>query len=197
MNYGDYAYIEAFPGGMFRFFPEPNLGRRAQLFEVWIRPVLPRNAHMAIRIALFELRRLVDEGLTDAQFEATRQYLMKNVFVMTARQEQRVGYALDSRWYGIPEFTRYMRDGLARLTRDGVNAAVRRHLSASDLSFVIVTTDAKGLADALLADGPSTVAYDADKPAALLEEDRRIGATKLGLRPEAIRITKIADVFAR
>jgi zinc protease len=197
MNYGDYAYIEAFPGGMFRFFPEPNLGRRAQLFEVWIRPVLPQNAHMAIRIALFELRRLVEEGLTDEQFEATRQYLLKNVFVMTARQDQRVGYALDSRWYGIPGFTAYMRDGLAKLTREDVNAAVKRHLSASDLSFVIVTKDAKGLAEALLADGPSTVAYDAEKPAALLEEDRRIGAMKLGLRPDAVRITPIADVFAR
>ena len=43
MNYGDYAYIEAFPGGMFQFFPEPNVARRAQLFEVWIRPVVPAN----------------------------------------------------------------------------------------------------------------------------------------------------------
>ena len=30
MNYGDYAYIEAFPRGMYQFFPDPNLGRRAQ-----------------------------------------------------------------------------------------------------------------------------------------------------------------------
>jgi zinc protease len=197
MNYGDYAYVEAFPRGMFQFFPDPNLGRRAQLFEVWIRPVLPKNAQMAIRIALSELRRLVEEGLTEEQFEATREYLAKNVFVMTARQDQQVGYALDSRWYGIPEFTRYMRDGLAKLTREDVNAAVRRHLSATDLSFVIVAADAKGLADALVADGPSTVAYDAEKPAALLEEDRRIGATKLGIAPGAVRITKIGDVFSR
>ena len=48
MNYGDYAYIEAFPRGMFRFFPTPNVARRAQLFEVWIRPVVPRErAHGA------------------------------------------------------------------------------------------------------------------------------------------------------
>jgi len=197
MNYGDYAYVEAFPRGMFQFFPDPNLGRRAQLFEVWIRPVVPANAHMAIRIALFELRRLVEQGLTEEELEATRQYLLKNVFVMTARQEQQVGYALDSRWYGIPEFTRYMREGLAKLTRDQVNAAVKRHLSFSDLSFVAVTKDAKALADALVADGPSPVTYESDKPAALLEEDRLIGTTRLGIRPEAVRITKVADVFAR
>ena len=51
MNYGDYAYIEAFPRGMFQFFPDPNIARRAQIFEIWIRPVAPENAHMALRIA--------------------------------------------------------------------------------------------------------------------------------------------------
>jgi zinc protease len=197
MNYGDYAYVEAFPRGMFQFFPDPNLGRRAQLFEVWIRPVVPRNAVMAVRIALDDVRRLVEQGLTEEEFQATRAYLSKNVSLMTARQDQQVGYALDSRWYGIPEFTAYVRAGLAKLTRDEVNAAVRRHLSARDLSFVFVTKDAKALSEALLSDAPASVAYDAEKPAALLEEDRRIGAAKLGIRPEAVRITKVADVFAR
>jgi zinc protease len=78
-----------------------------------------------------------------------------------------------------------------------VNAAARRHLSARDLSFVFVTKDAKALADALLSDAPSSVTYDAEKPAALLEEDRRIGAVKLGIRPDAVRITRVAEVFAR
>jgi zinc protease len=197
MNYGDYAYVEAFPGGMFQFFPDPNVARRAQLFEVWIRPVVPANAQMAIRIALHELGRLVGEGLTQEQFEATREYLLKNVFVMTARQDEQVGYALDSRWYGIPEFTRYMREGLAKLTRDDVNAAMRRHLSARDLSFVIVAKDARALAEALVADGATTVTYEAEKPAALLEEDRAIGATKLGIRREAVRVTPVSEVFAR
>ena len=36
---------------------------------------------------------------------------MNNVYVMTARQDQQLGYALDSQWYGIGEFTAYMRDG--------------------------------------------------------------------------------------
>ncbi len=197
MNYGDYAYIEAFPGAMFRFTPPPNVGRRAQIFEVWIRPVVPKNAHMAIRIAVHELRRFLSEGLSQDEFEATRDYLRKNVFVTTARQEDQVGYALDSRWYGIQEFTKYMRDGLARLTRDDVNAAVKRHLSGADLSFVIVTKDARGLADALVADGISTLSYDADKPAALLEEDRKIGSLKLGIPREAVRVTKSSEVFAR
>lgn len=67
MNYGDYAYIEAFPRGMFQFFPDPNIARRQQIFEIWIRPVVPEQAHMALRIAMFELKRLIDQGLTPDQ----------------------------------------------------------------------------------------------------------------------------------
>ena len=55
INYGDYAYIEAFPRGMFQFFPDPNVARSRQIFEIWIRPVVPANAHMTLRIAIHEL----------------------------------------------------------------------------------------------------------------------------------------------
>jgi zinc protease len=197
MNYGDYAYIEAFPRGMFQFFPDPNIARRAQIFEVWIRPVVPVNAHMALRIAIHELDNLIREGMSKEDFERTRDYLMKNVYVMTATQNQQLGYALDSRWYGIGEFTGYMRDQLDKLTLDDVNKAIRTHLSAKDLSVVIVTKDAKGLRDKLVSDEFSPIQYDAEKPADLLAEDKVIGARKLGLRAEAVKITPVDDVFAR
>jgi len=197
MNYGDYAYIEAFPRGMFGFFPSPNLGRKSQIFEVWIRPVAPQNAHMALRIALTELGKLVDQGLTREQFESTRDYLMKNVFVMTATQDAQLGYALDSQWYHTPEFTQMMRDGLSKLTVADVNAAIRKHLSANNLSVVFITKDAAGLKDKLLSDAFSPITYDAAKPQALLDEDKAIGAMKLGIRPEAVRITPAAQAFAQ
>jgi len=197
MNYGDYAYIEAFPGGMFRFFPGANIVRRNQLFEVWIRPVEPQNAHMALRIATAELQRVIDEGISQKDFEDTRDYLMKNVYVMTATQDAQLGYGLDSKWYGTPEFTSYMRNALSRLTREQVNAAIKRHLSATDLSVVIITKDAEALRDALVADAFSSIKYDSEKPADLLAEDKVIGARKLAIRPENVRITPVEEVFAR
>jgi zinc protease len=197
LNYGDYAYIEAFPRGMFQFFPDPNRVRQQQLFEIWIRPVVPANAHMSLRIALYELQKMIDGGLTPLDFETTRNYLMKNVYVMTARQDQQLGYELDSRWYGIGEFTKYMRDGLQKLTVADVNAAIRRHFSAKDLSVVIVTKDAAGLKQALASDAPSSIKYDGEKPKELLDEDTVIGTMKLNIAPEKIRVTPITEVFAR
>ena len=196
LNYGDYAYIEFFthPGG--QFFPSPNIARRSQAFEIWIRPVVPVNAHMATRLALYELQKLIDNGLTQEQFETTRDYLMKNTFLATATQDQRLGYALDSWWFGIPEYTEYMRGQYAKLTRDDVSKAVRKYLSAKNVSLVFIAKDAEGLRDQLIKDEPSSIKYDAPKPE-LAEEDKVIGSYKLGIKPENVKITPVDAVFAK
>jgi zinc protease len=116
---------------------------------------------------------------------------------MTARQDQQLGYALDSRWYGTPEFTTYMRNGLQTLTVAQVNAAITRHLNARNVSVVIVTQNAAALKQALVADATSTITYDGPKPPALLAEDRIIGAMKLHIAPDQVAITPVDDVFAR
>ena len=197
MNYGDYAYIEAFPRGMFQFFPDANVARRAQIFEIWIRPVVPENAHMALRIAIHELDRLVSEGLTEEDFQTTRDYLMKNAYLLTSTQDHQLGYALDQRWYGLGDYVTTMREKLGKLTRADVNAAVKKHLQAKDLSVVIVTKDAEGLKEKLVSDAFSPITYDGEKPKELLDEDKVIGALKLGIKAEAVTITPVEDVFAK
>jgi zinc protease len=116
---------------------------------------------------------------------------------MTARQDQQLGYALDSQWYGIGEFTEYMRRRLQALTVGQVNAAVKRHLTAENLSVVVVTKDAAGLKRALASEAVSTIQYDGEKPKALLDEDRLLGALKLNIGEAKVKITPISEVFAQ
>jgi hypothetical protein len=61
MNYGDYSYIEAYPNGGRRSMPPTGVGRRAQMFEVWIRPVPRAQALFALRAALREVDTLAPE----------------------------------------------------------------------------------------------------------------------------------------
>lgn len=197
LNYGDYAYIEFFTRPGSQFFPAANIARRAQAFELWIRPVVPANAQMSIRLALYELNKLVTNGMSQEDFESTRDYLSKNVYLMTATQDARLGYALDSWWFGIPEYTDYMRAQYAKLTRDDVNNALKKYLSAQNLQVVIVTKDAQGLADLLTKDEPSQIKYDSEKPADIMAEDKVIGAYKLAVRPENVHIVKADEIFAK
>ncbi len=196
LNYGDYAYIEAFPGGMYMFAPKPNRARTAQLFEVWIRPVVPENAHHALRIALYELDKLIKNGLTEAEFTKTRDFLQKNVVIKTATQDQQLGSALDSVWFGTDEYTNFMRTQLVKLKLSDVNRAIKRHFSAKNLQIVMITQDAQGLKKQLVADEESSVKYDGEKPKELLDEDKVIGNTKLKIAEDAVTISPVDSVFS-
>ena len=195
MNYGDYAYIEYFPGGMFQFHPDPNNARRQQIFQMWIRPVVPTNGHFALRIAKYELDKLVREGISEEDFEATRNYLVKFANVLTASQSRQLGYALDSRFYDIPEFTDYIRKGLEKLTHKEVNRVLKEHLQGENMHIVLITPGANELRDKLLADAPSPIKYDADKPQAILDEDKIIESYKLNLKPENVKVVDVEEVF--
>ena len=103
LNYGDYAYIEYFPRGMFRLEPEPNLARQQQIFQIWIRPIEPPNAVFGLRAALYELNRLIKDGMPEKSFEQTRQFLPKYINVMTKTKSAELGYAIDSALLRNPE----------------------------------------------------------------------------------------------
>jgi len=195
MNYGDYAYIEYFPGGMYTFAPPPNVARQQQAFRIWLRPVPPPMAHFAIRIAKYELDKLVRDGMSQADFDATRSSQMKATGLLTARQGVHLGYSLDQQFYGAKDYTAYIREGLQSLTLAKVNAAIRKHLADADMAIVAVSPQADALAKALIDDAPSPMTYASEKPQAILDEDKIIEKYPLALEASDVRVVKVEDVF--
>jgi zinc protease len=195
LNYGDYAYIEYFPDGMFQFEPSPNLARQHQIFQIWIRPVEPDNAVFALRLAMFELDRLLREGLTQEEFERAREFLSKNINLLTKTKNAELGYAIDSLYYSIPEFNNYIKSSLAKLTREDVNNAIRRHLRADRLHMVAVAKDAQELKKTIASGAPTPITYNAPKPQEILEEDKQVEKWNLNLREEDIEIVPLEQVF--
>ncbi|MDX6288535.1 MAG: zinc protease [Blastocatellia bacterium] len=195
LNYGDYAYIEYFPRGMFQFEPDPNLGRQQQIFQIWIRPVEPANGHFVLRAALYEYDKLVREGMSQEAFESTREFLSKYVNVLTATQDAQLGYALDSRYYHIADFPTYMREQLAKLTLDDVNRAIKLYLKSDAMRVAVVTKDAAGLRDAILSNKPSPITYNAPKPKEITDEDKVIEAYKIVVKPADVTIVPVDRVF--
>lgn len=196
LNYGDYAYIEHFPGGMFSLEPEPNLGRRSQIFEIWIRPVESHQAHFALRLALHELERLIAAGLTEAEFDRTRSFLTKYSRLLLATKQSELGYSIDSRYYGIPPYPDYLLSTLSALTLDAVNAAIRRHLRDDRLTIAAVGPRMAEFASSLAGDTLSPISYTSEKPAEILAEDAVVAARQIQIQPSAIRVVEVADVFA-
>lgn len=195
LNYGDYAYIEYFPRGMFQFEPDPNLARRQQIFQIWIRPVEPPAAHFALRLALYELDRLVRQGLSEEEFQRTRSFLAKYVNLLTRTKQAELGYAIDSLFYRIPDYNTYLKSSLARLTCEDVNRAVRKHLRTTDLYIVAVARNCEDLRRRLLANEPSPMTYNSPKPKEILDEDKIVERWPLDLKPENVRIVPVNQIF--
>jgi zinc protease len=195
LNYGDYAYIEYFPRGMFQLEPSPNLARHAQIFQIWIRPVEPPTAHFALRLALYELDQLVRDGISEEAFERTRDFLGKYVNVLTRSKSAELGYAIDSQFYGIPNYNQYLKMQLAQLTRAEVNAAIRRNWRPDRLVIVAVTKNGEELKRQLTGDGPSPMQYNSPKPAAIAEEDKTVEKFPLHLRAEDVKVVPSDQIF--
>jgi zinc protease len=197
LNYGDYAYIEYFPRGMFRFEPEPNLARSQQIFQIWIRPVEPPNAGFALRLALFELDKMVKNGIPEADFEKTRSFLSKYVNILTKTKSAELGYAIDSLYYGIPNYNEYIKAGLAKLTLNDVNAAIRKHLRADNIQVVGVAKDTDAVAAALTGTDATPIQYNSTKPQDVLDEDKIVERWPLHLRKEDVTVVPVGEVFEK
>ena len=81
----------------------------------------PPTAKFALRLALFELDKLIKDGMTQEQFERTREFLGKYVNVLTQTKRAELGYAIDSLFYGINPYNEYLKAQLAKLTLADVN----------------------------------------------------------------------------
>lgn len=198
LNYGDYSYIENFPNAGMSMSPPQNVCRRQQIFEVWIRPVPSETRHFALRAALRELKKLVDNGMSQEDFDLTRKFLRNYVLQYAPTTMERLGYAIDDAFYGIQgshlETFRKMMD---QITLADVNAAIKKHLQYQNLQIAIVTKNAQALKDSMLANAPSPITYPGEKPQALLDEDKEISTFPLALKPENIKIVPVTELFQK
>jgi zinc protease len=198
LNYGDYSYIEHYPNGGGWLVPPVNVCRRQQIFEIWLRPVPNTARHFALRAALWEYQKFVDRGMTEEEFRKTQQFMRKFVLHYAPTTMDRLGYALDDKFYGIDgsHLENFLR-AMDTVTLAEVNAAIKKHLQYENMDIVFVTKDAKSLREALVADAPSPIAYATPKPESVLAEDREIGVFPLHIKAEDVRIVPVAELFEK
>ena len=115
--------------------------------------------------------------------------------VLTATQDEQLGYALDSRYYHTADFPTYMREQLAKLTLDDVNRAIKQYLKSDAMRIAIVTKDAAGLRDAILSNKLSPITYNSPKPKEITDEDKLIEVYKIIVKPADVVIVPVDKVF--
>ncbi|MCO7224787.1 pitrilysin family protein [Pleionea sp. CnH1-48] len=196
MNYGDYAYVEYFPRGMFQQKPDANLGRSEQIFQIWLRPLRSNNdAHFATRTAMVELEKMINNGLTEEQFESTRNFLYNFAPQLVGNQSKQLGYELDSRFYGTDSFVDYVRKQLKSLTKDEVNRIIKKHLQMDNIQFVFITADAKDMKKRLVSEQTSPLKYNSPKGEDIQKEDKIIQDYPLKIKKKNVKTVNVEQLF--
>lgn len=196
LNYGDYSYIEDFVQDGPGTFPVANNPRRQQAFTIWLRPIPHDKAMFGLRAALWELDRLVNDGMSAADFEATRSFLLNYSKLWTQTLSRRLGYEMEGEFYGRKSLVDELAERLPKLTVEQVNAAVRKHLRSPGLRVALVTRDAEGFAKALQSSEPTPLVYDTEgTPEEILAEDKVI--ERFPLRDVSVEIIPASEMFSR
>lgn len=196
MNYGDYSYVENFIQEPGTRLVSPNIPRRHQFFSIWIRPVVHHNALFAMRCALYELNKLVDNGLTQEQLDVAKTFIINYSKLFVQTQSRRLGFKMDSDWYGTEFYIDKIEKELKKVKLDQVNAAIKKHLQGKNLKIAIITNDAEGVKKILLDNAPTPITYPNAKPEqTILDEDKIIEAYPLNINKEKLKIVKTDELF--
>lgn len=200
LNYGDYSYIERFLNGGELNKPDPNNPRSKQLFEVWIRPVQHVHRHFALRAAMRELKAVVDNGMTEKEFETTKNFLNKYSLHWAETTAERLGYEIDSKFYGIDDggnYINYFRDKIKNLTLEQVNKAIKKHIQYKNIKIAMITNNAEQFKNDLVNNTPSPIKYDSPKPADVLEADKEISVYPLDIKADKVQIVPVDKMFQK
>ena len=135
------------------------------------------------------------DGLSQEEFERSRDFVSKYVMLLTKTKNAELGYKIDSMYYGIPDYVGYIRTSLAKMTRDDVNDAIRKHLRADRLQIVAVSQKADELKSQLTSEAPSPMTYNSLKPTEILEEDKIVQSWKLNLRSGDVQVVPVDRIF--
>ena len=142
--------------------------------------------------------KLVRDGMSEKDFEATRQFLSKYVNVL----DQRPGCA--TRLRARQPLLRHPELHRLRARRNwqsshltDVNRAIKKYLQADNVKIVVVTKDAQAFKEAAVANKPSPISYTSPPPKEILEEDKLIESYKLNFNPKHVEVVPVDQVFQK
>ncbi len=215
MNYGNYSYIEWYDNGGGNMLPPSGVPRQSNYFSIWIRPVQIAkqlktqyeelkdvevgHAHFALRMALREVNKLIENGMTEEEFNNTRAFLRSYIKLYIKSPSDQLGYLMDSKMYGREDYISEIDELLAGLTLEDVNEAIKKYWQIENMKITIVTdvSEAEALAESLKENKPSPMSYSnivrAGLPEEVLSEDSETEDFILNIK--SVNIVDSKDTF--
>ncbi len=188
MNYGDYSYIEWYENGGGNMLPVSGTPRQMNYFSIWLRPVQTAkslksqypgldslkegHARFALKMALREYSQIINNGLTQEQFEETRNFLLSYTKLYIETTSKKLGFLMDSKFYGRTNWIAELEKEFQHLKLEDVNTAMKNYWLKDQMNIVIITdkSEVEGLKAGLESGSPATMVYSPALQSSLPEE---------------------------
>jgi zinc protease len=195
--------------------PQTGVPRHSNYFSIWIRPVQiaeglkqqyselkdiqTGHAVFSLKLALREMDNLIRNGLSKEDFEATRTFLRSYNKLYVQTPEKRLGFLMDSRFYGRTDYIKEMDALLAKLTLADVNNAIKKYWQTKNMFISIVTDDSEAptIKKALEEGAVTPMSYSnlvkEGLPIEVLKEDEEIAKYPLNIK--GVKIVDNKETF--
>ena len=157
------------------------------------------HAHFAMRMAVYELNKLVTDGLSKEDFEATREFLRSYTKLYVQTPAKQLGFLMDSKFYGRENYIKELDGLLASMTVEDVNKAIKKYWQTENMFITIVTdkSEAEALAESFKENLSSPMSYSnlvkSGLPKEVLDKDKAVQDLRLNVT--SVKIVKSADTF--
>jgi len=145
-----------------------------------------------------ELKKLYEEGIPRERFEMVQRYLLNYTKLYAQTLGERLGWQMDSHYYGYEDFLEEVQKRLSRVTQEEVNRAIKKYLNFNNIYIAIITDDAEAMRDALVANTPSPITYaNPNMPQEILDEDLIYQAFPLDVKLEKVKTAPATEFFKK
>jgi zinc protease len=150
-------------------------------------------------MALREMDKMINNGLSQEDFEATRNFLKSYIRLYIKSPEQQLGYLMDSKMFGRDNYIEELGKLLSELKIEDVNNAIKKYMQIDNMKITIVTdvSEAEPLAKSLKENLTSPMSYSNIVKSGLsediLKEDTATENFKLNVKN--VTIVESKDTF--
>lgn len=194
LSYGAYSYMEYFQQAGWSNLASPNTPRHDQYFSIWTYPKRI-NGKFTMKLVLKDLTDLVENGVPEKELERYKDFEINHFPFEIETPQRKLGQLMDEEFYGNYGFVDNFEKKMKEVTSVQVSQDLKKYIFPEDLIIVAIVSNAEDFKKELLSD-KTVIEYPSGAEGSLLkEEDEKIKAFDLKIKPEDITVIKASELF--
>jgi zinc protease len=194
LSYGAYSYMEYFQQAGWSNLASPNTPRHDQYFSIWTYPKRI-NGKFSMKLVLKDLTDLVENGVPEKELERYKDFEINHFPFEIETPQRKLGQLMDEEFYGNYGFVDNFEKKMKEVTSVQVSQDLKKYIFPEDLIIVAIVSNAEDFKKELLSD-KTVIEYPSGAEGSLLkEEDEKIKAFDLKIKPEDITVIKASELF--